>query len=120
MKYVLFVLCAFFTLVVSAQNIKGKLTNAIDASVPYAAVTLSSPLDSSLVKATISDEDGIFILKDIAPSEYLFKVNVLGYADLRRKINYESGDLDLGTLVLTEVTKAWKRSPWSPKNLWFR
>ncbi|MEL7271506.1 MAG: carboxypeptidase-like regulatory domain-containing protein, partial [Bacteroidota bacterium] len=105
MKHVFFALFSFFTLCTSAQTIKGKLTNATDAPVPYAAVTLSSPLDSSLVKATISNEEGIYVLKDLQPSEYLFKVNVLGYADLERKINYESGDLDMGTLVLTEVTE---------------
>ncbi|MEM8764562.1 MAG: TonB-dependent receptor [Bacteroidota bacterium] len=105
MKHVFFVLLSFFTLFASAQTIRGKLTNATDAPVPYAAVTLSSPLDSSLVKATISNEEGIYVLKDLQPSEYLFKVNVLGYADLERKINYESGDLDMGTLVLTEVTE---------------
>ncbi|MEO1485881.1 MAG: TonB-dependent receptor [Bacteroidota bacterium] len=105
MKHVFFALLSFFTLYTSAQTIKGKLTNATDGPVPYAAVTLSSPLDSSLVKATISNEEGIYVLKDLQPSEYLFKVNVLGYADLERKINYESGDLDMGTLVLTEVTE---------------
>ncbi|MEO1547314.1 MAG: TonB-dependent receptor [Bacteroidota bacterium] len=105
MKHVFFALFSFFTLCTSAQTIKGKLTNATDAPVPYAAVTLSSPLDSSLVKATISNEEGIYVLKDLQPSEYLFKVNVLGYADLERKINYENGDLDMGTLVLTEVTE---------------
>ncbi|MEL6484345.1 MAG: carboxypeptidase regulatory-like domain-containing protein, partial [Bacteroidota bacterium] len=105
MKHVFFALLSFFTLYTSAQTIKGKLTNATDGAVPYAAVTLSSPLDSSLVKATISNEEGIYVLKDLQPSEYLFKVNVLGYADLERKINYESGDLDMGTLVLTEVTE---------------
>ena len=105
MKHVFFALLSFFTLCTSAQTIKGKLTNATDAPVPYAAVTLSSPLDSSLVKATISNEEGMYVLKDLQPSEYLFKVNVLGYADLERKINYENGDLDMGTLVLTEVTE---------------
>ena len=70
MKHVFFALLSFFTLYTSAQTIKGKLTNATDAPVPYAAVTLSSPLDSSLVKATISNEEGIYVLKDLQPSEY--------------------------------------------------
>ena len=95
----------FITALSFGQEISGTLKSALEEPIPYAAVTINSPLDSSLVKATISNEQGVFILKGMLPSEYLFKVSVLGYADYKRKINYTGGDLELKPIILTESTQ---------------
>ena len=95
----------FITALSFGQEISGTLKSALEEPIPYAAVTINSPLDSSLVKATISNEQGVFILKGMLPSEYLFKVSVLGYADYKRKINYTGGYLELKPIILTESTQ---------------
>ncbi|MEM8847403.1 MAG: TonB-dependent receptor, partial [Bacteroidota bacterium] len=95
----------FITALSFGQEISGTLKSALEEPIPYAAVTINSPLDSSLVKATISNEQGVFVLKGMLPSEYLFKVSVLGYADYKRKINYTGGDLELKPIILTESTQ---------------
>lgn len=88
-----------------SQTITGTLKSAIDEPIPYAAVTINSPLDSSLVKATISNENGMFTLKGMLPSEYLLGVSVLGYADYQKKINYVGGELVLKSIILTEAAQ---------------
>ncbi|RDY60810.1 TonB-dependent receptor domain-containing protein [Flagellimonas nanhaiensis] len=86
----------------SAQDIRGTLTTSTGEPIPFAAIALNSPLDSTLVKATISGEEGGFVLSGIMPSEYLLKITALGLSDIQRKINYRGGERNLGTLVMME------------------
>lgn len=87
------------------QNITGKLQNATGEAVPYAAITLNSPLDSSLVKATVSTEEGDFMLKGMEPSEYVLQIRALGFADYKKRINYTGVDLALRTITLTDAAQ---------------
>ncbi|MEM9000460.1 MAG: TonB-dependent receptor [Bacteroidota bacterium] len=89
----------------TAQSIKGQLLDAYDGPVPFAAIMLNNQKDSSLIKATISGDLGIFELKGILPGKYLLKISNLGYADLIRKVDFEGVDLDLGALVLNSETQ---------------
>ncbi|PRX53873.1 TonB-dependent receptor domain-containing protein [Flagellimonas meridianipacifica] len=105
MKTILTLLLSFFATFSFGQKISGTLKSALDEPIPYAAVTINSPLDSSLVKATISNEDGTFALVGMLPSEYLFNVSALGYSDHNKKINYVGGDLVLKPIVMTEAAQ---------------
>ncbi|WP_422860630.1 TonB-dependent receptor domain-containing protein [Flagellimonas sp. S174] len=105
MKTILTLFLSFFAVVSFGQKISGTLKSALNEPIPYAAVTINSPLDSSLVKATISNEDGTFVLIGMLPSEYLFKVTALGYSDYKKKINYTGGDFALNPIVMTEATQ---------------
>ncbi|MET1260200.1 TonB-dependent receptor [Flagellimonas sp. DF-77] len=89
-----------------AQSITGELKTESGEAIPYAAITLNSPLDSSLVKATISSEEGLFVLKGMPSSEYLLTVKALGFSDYRKKIEfYVESNLVLGELILTSNTE---------------
>ena len=89
-----------------AQSITGELKTESGEAIPYAAITLNSPLDSSLVKATISSEEGLFVLKGMPSSEYLLTVKALGFSDYRKKIEfYVESNLVLGELILTANTQ---------------
>lgn len=89
----------------SAQSIKGNVQSETGIPIPYAAVTLNSVLDGSLVKATISAEDGTFELKGILPGEYQFKVSSIGYAGNDRKLNFQGGTRNLGPVILLETAE---------------
>ncbi|WP_431122913.1 TonB-dependent receptor domain-containing protein [Flagellimonas flava] len=89
----------------SAQSIKGNVQSEMGIPIPYAAVTLNSVLDGSLVKAAISAEDGTFELKGILPGEYQFKVSSIGYADNDRKLNFQGGTRNLGPVILLETAE---------------
>ncbi|MEX0362164.1 MAG: TonB-dependent receptor [Allomuricauda sp.] len=90
----------------SAQSIKGNVQSETGIPIPYAAVTLNAVLDGSLVKATISAEDGTFELKGILPGEYQFKVSSIGYADNDRKLNFQGGTRNLGPIILVETAES--------------
>lgn len=108
MKTFILIMTLLSTTLVVGQNIKGTVLSSDGTPILYAAVTLNSVLDGSLIKATISGEDGKFELKGIVPSEYEFKVSSIGYSDEDRKLNYEGGTLDLGQIMLTEATENLK------------
>ena len=105
MKNFIVLFCLLTMSLSFGQGISGKLQSATQDPIPYAAILLNSPLDSSLVKATTSNELGNFTLQGLLPSEYLLKVTVLGYADYNKKINYVGDDLDLGAITLTEIAQ---------------
>nr|WP_299384734.1 TonB-dependent receptor [Allomuricauda sp.] len=90
------------------QTIKGTIITESGTPVPYAAVTLNSPLDNSLIKATISNEEGEFELKGILDGEYSFTVSSIGYADFKKKLNYDGNPLDMGLITLVESTQNLK------------
>ncbi|TAI49551.1 outer membrane beta-barrel family protein [Flagellimonas allohymeniacidonis] len=105
MKTLTIVLGMLISTLVYGQNITGKIQTATGEAVPYAAITLNSPLDSSLVKATVSTENGSFVLKGMQPSEYLLKINALGFADYLKQINFEGTTLSLRTIILNEAAQ---------------
>jgi len=101
MKTVILTLALLTTLSISAQSIKGKLVDDVDEPILFAAITLNTPDDTDLIKATISEDQGLFELKGIQPGNYLLRISNLGYADLTKKLNFKGDDIDLGVLVLT-------------------
>nr|WP_299174647.1 TonB-dependent receptor [uncultured Allomuricauda sp.] len=105
MKIFVSIVILFSTTLAMSQNIKGTVQSDKGTPIPYAAITLNSVLDGSLIKATISSEDGGFELKGIAPSEYQFKVSSIGYADTDRKLDYKGGVLELGEIIMAESTE---------------
>ncbi|BFP42140.1 outer membrane beta-barrel family protein [Flavobacteriaceae bacterium GF1] len=84
----------------SAQTIKGKVVDDNEQPVIFAAVTLNNPKDSSLVKATITADYGIFEFNGIVSGKYILKITNMGYADYTRRIDLKEENLDFGTIYL--------------------
>ncbi len=84
----------------SAQTIKGKVVDDNEQPVIFAAVTLNYPKDSSLVKATITADYGIFEFNGIVSGKYILKITNIGYADYTRRIDLKEENLDFGTIYL--------------------
>lgn len=100
MKTLTFFLFLLSTFTISAQTITGKVLDENDNPVIFAAVTLNSPKDSSLVKATITADMGAFEFDGILPGEYNLKISNIGYADYFKRINFKGGKLDLDIINL--------------------
>ena len=83
-----------------AQTIKGKVVDDNEQPVIFAAVTLNNPKDSSLVKATITADYGIFEFNGIVSGKYILKITNMGYADYTRRIDLKEENLDFGTIYL--------------------
>lgn len=100
MKFLFLLLTLLFSITVSSQIIKGKVIDENDAPVIFAAVTLNAQQDSSLVKATITADYGIFEFDGILPGKYILKITNLGYAGFSKRVDFDGGQLDLGTIYL--------------------
>ena len=88
-----------------AQEISGKLQTEENAPVPFAALTLQRANDSTLVKATISEEDGSFRLQGLASGNYILAVQVLGFLNYQQNLDYPGGAINLGVITLEEETQ---------------
>lgn len=100
---------AFFLFLSSlsfAQSINGILQSELGNSVPYAAITLNRIKDSTLIKATISEENGGFLLQGIFPGAYNLNISSIGYKDYNRNLNYNGDNLNLGVILLYETAES--------------
>lgn len=95
------VLFLFTSLGLNAQ-IKGILKDSTSKEVVmFANIGLLNPNDSSLIKGTVSDQNGKFKLTGVKDGEYILKVSFIGYQPFEKKINYKN-KLDLGTIYLKQ------------------
>lgn len=79
-----FFLSFFFISNVNSQitSLSGKIIAATDKSpVAFATVALLSMPDSTLVKGTITDFDGLYKVENVSAGKYILKVQVLSFKD---------------------------------------
>lgn len=95
------VLLAQYNKVTLSGQVKEKGSNS---SLAFVNVTLHRAVDSSFVSGGVSADNGNFVLKDVAPGEYLLRMSFIGYENLDQKIQVGrlSPFLDLGTFFLSE------------------
>lgn len=62
-----------------AQVISGKISNNEQYPIPKVSVSLLRASDSSMVKTTLTDTDGIYKFEKIVPGSYLLMVSCVGY-----------------------------------------
>lgn len=105
MRYVYLVILSAFSLSINAQTLKGKVITETREVVPYAAVTLNQQLDSTLVKAVITNDFGLFEMANIPKGVYLLNISSIGFADYQKQVDFIETDLDLGSIVLLEATE---------------
>ncbi|HEV7231412.1 MAG TPA: outer membrane beta-barrel protein [Bacteroidia bacterium] len=65
----------------SQGSLKGKICDSIQVPVPFATLALLKQSDSSLVKGTLSDENGLYSFTDLAVGIYRIKVVALGFRE---------------------------------------
>lgn len=60
--------------------IRGNITDEAGAPVPYAAAALVQAADSLLVKGSLADDAGAFLIEAVPPGQYRLQATSLGYA----------------------------------------
>jgi hypothetical protein len=60
-------------------EISGKILDEVQKEFPYATVSLLNSKDSTIVRGTLTADNGNFQFKDIKPGDYLISVYVVGY-----------------------------------------
>ncbi len=78
-------------------NIKGKVVDDKNATLPGANVVLQYPW-GEMATATATEADGRFELKNVEKGGYLLIVTFLGYEDLKKEVTVAAKDVSLGTL----------------------
>ncbi|NNF19789.1 MAG: TonB-dependent receptor, partial [Flavobacteriaceae bacterium] len=105
MKNQITLIACFLSMLSQAQEIKGTLQSDSGEPIAFATILLQQPSDSALVKSTISNEGGIFSLKNIKPGEYLLSISNVGMLPYRQRISHGNTPLDLGTIILEEAVE---------------
>ncbi|MFZ2784467.1 MAG: outer membrane beta-barrel family protein [Sediminibacterium sp.] len=76
----LIVFYSFNTLAAEPGKVKGAVKDSETSRfVPFATVELLKSLDSTLVKATATNNDGLYLIENIAYGKYLLRISSIGY-----------------------------------------
>ena len=80
MKKILVIAFALISLMgFSQHNLRGTIINESNETLPYATVSLLSPLDSTFQYFAMSDENGAFVIKSVANGDYLIQCALTSY-----------------------------------------
>jgi iron complex outermembrane receptor protein len=104
---VVFTLCIFinssFLLWSQEFSVSGKITDEKHESIPFATVVLKSVKDSSLVKADITSEEGLFRFDRIKSGSYFVEASYIGFKDaVFNPFLIQDQSVDLPSLILKE------------------
>ena len=105
MRIMLSMLLTGMSAVMSAQEMRGKVTDGNGAAVAYANVVLMRSADSTMVSGAVTDEDGSFVIRGNAEGAFI-RISSVGYET--RFVTPDGPDLGVLTLtggkMLDEVT----------------
>ena len=110
MKKLITILMMAVTLFAAAQeNNKGKITAVIhnnrQAPVENATVELLKAKDSSLVKASLTDKNGLAEFENISFGEYLLKATLINYTPQYAAFNLSAAQLQVPVITLQPISK---------------
>ena len=87
-------------------ELRGSLVDQNEVPIAFATTYLYQVQDSTLVKATISDEAGNFIIKELQPGSYYLQLNSLGFAPYTSAAITLNDSMTLPQIVLEEAAEA--------------
>ncbi|GAA4275386.1 outer membrane beta-barrel family protein [Aquimarina mytili] len=85
----------------SAQTISGNVQDLSNQPVPYANVILKDA-DQKLIKAGITNDKGVFLLKDIESNTYQITISSIGFTAYNKTFAFSDNALTLGTITLEQ------------------
>jgi Outer membrane protein beta-barrel family/Carboxypeptidase regulatory-like domain len=105
MRSLLLFLSISASLFIQAQTISGKITDDKQRPVKSATVLLLKQSDSSLVKSSLSDNDGNFKFAEVADGKYFVEVSVVSHKNIFTKVELAGKDVQLDAIsLLTDAT----------------
>lgn len=96
-------------------EIKGKVVNSENKTIPYANILLLQASDSTFVKGTSADDNGLFVLTEVKANLYLLQASYVGIGsepralDIAKDVSLGALIIPLGTTDLEEVVVTAKR-----------
>ena len=118
----LLLLCCMTTMTSQGAIINGILVDSQDTTELIEATVklLTTTKDSTLIKGTTTDMNGVFNIKGVKPGKYLLRFSYLGYNDLikhvtvgddGRDVNIGVVKMDPNTIMLKETVVVGVKSP---------
>ena len=83
---ILVILGFSFDLISQEGKVKGKVIEENNQPVSYASVVLYNALDTSIVKAETTDENGLFTFENIKRGSYFAEIGFIGYTDYKTSV----------------------------------
>lgn len=108
LKYIILASSLMISFGVSAQNLQlsGSLTDQNGQPVAFATTYLYKATDSTLVKATISDDKGRFLFKELSADRYYLQLSSLGFQEYRSNAFELNANLNYPKITLEEAAEA--------------
>ena len=99
---VVMVLCTTILFSQSTHTISGSISDTYNEGIPFANVLLMKASDSTLVKGSLTNENGAYSINEIPTGTYYVQGTYLGYQSARTD-NFElRSHLELPVIILTE------------------
>lgn len=103
----LLILFAFLSGMATAQSrLKGTILDDDKKPVQFVSVALLHPADSTLAHFGISNADGYFEIKNVAPGSYLMQAALMGYKTVWRSVNMRAGTDSTIAMILHSSAKS--------------
>ncbi len=91
----------------SEIDLTGQVVGAGDESLMSATVVLLSQADSTLVSFSLTDNEGLFVVKDLPYADYIMQVTYLGYQQYSNPISVKNGfESNVGVIKLIQSNTA--------------
>ena len=102
-RCILFVIALITAQFVAAQDyeVSGTVKSSTNDIIPFANVFLLNTTDSTLVKGSSADENGIFIIKKVKAETYYIQASYVGNLSIFTPIDI-SKDVNIGSLIIDE------------------
>src|SRR5258707_9573044 len=105
-------LCFSLLLVCLLQDtfaqVSGKITINNGQPLSFANVSLLKRADTSIVKSTLTNENGTYRIANISPGIYVLRLSSIGYqtwVSPAFELTANKTDKDFGTIVMSEATR---------------
>ncbi|WP_111683903.1 outer membrane beta-barrel family protein [Winogradskyella tangerina] len=97
----------FMSLVINAQsNVTGIIVDKELQGIPAAIATVYNADQSTFIKASVADNDGQFVIKNLPTGEYVLVVTSLGFEDYTsEKFLHTDTAKDFGVITLKEASE---------------
>lgn len=95
----LLVFLTSYNLIAQTYQIKGKVVDRSNNTIPFANILLLQASDSTFVKGTSADDSGQFLLSEVNPNVYLLQASYVGRGSEPRALDISS-NVALGALVI--------------------
>jgi len=94
-----------YTATAQQFSLSGQVSDTVGSPIPFATVSLLNPSDSTLAFFGITNNSGLFEIKNIEKGDYLMQAAFLGFNTYYRNINIPAAGNTTGTIILRSNTR---------------